>query len=147
MSLEHLIGKDLGTRSIVVERSLLRLYAKAIGEDNPIYLGDEAAIRQGHRGMLVPPTYLFCLEALAFESVGHAVLLGMDASRLLHGEQQFMMKLPAHAGERLTFSIRVTNAYQKKGGELDFVEKETSVTNENGQHVAHLRSIIVQRNK
>jgi len=52
----------------------------------------------------------------------------------------------AYAGEKLTFESRITDIYQKKAGALDFVVRETRVTNQCGEHVADLRSILIQRN-
>jgi len=141
-----MIGKRLGTRSIDVERGRLRLFAKVIGETNPLYTDDAAAREAGHRALPVPPTFLFCLEIDAFDSVGTAKLTGLDASRILHGEQKFTYHAMAYAGDTLTFDVTVADVYEKKGGALDFLVKDTRVTNQDGVHIADLRGIVVQRN-
>lgn len=143
---KQLIGKPLGTRTIDVEKGRLRLFSKVIGETNPIYLDEKAAQALGHRSVPVPPTFLFCLEIDAFDSIGTAALTGLDAARVLHGEQEFIYHAMAYAGDTLTFDIKISDVYEKKGGALDFLVKETRVTNQDGQHVADLRSIVVQRN-
>jgi acyl dehydratase len=142
----HLIGKPLGTRTIAVESGRLRFFAKAIGETDPIYFDPAAARAAGHRALPVPPTFLFCLEIDAFDSIGTAALTGLDAARILHGEQEFTYHAMAYAGDTLTFDIRIADVYEKKGGALDFLVKETRVTDEQGKHVADLRGVVVQRN-
>lgn len=142
----NMIGKHLGTRTIAVERGRLRFFAKAIAETNPVYLDDAAAQAAGHRALPVPPTFLFCLEIDAFDSIGTAALTGLDGARILHGEQQFTYHAMAYAGDTLTFDIKVADVYEKKGGALDFLVKDTRVTNQHGTHIADLRGIVVQRN-
>ncbi|MNU11757.1 hypothetical protein D3C72_2598630 [compost metagenome] len=51
----------------------------------------------------------------------------------------------AYAGDVLTFDTRVLDVYQKKGGALTFVVQQTRVTNQDGQHIADIRSSLVQR--
>ncbi len=46
----------------------------------------------------------------------------------------------------ILFESRIADIYDKKGSALDFVVCETRVTNQKGEHVADLRSVIVQRN-
>jgi len=142
----NMIGKRLGTRTIDVEKGRLRLFAKVIGETDPVYSDESAARAAGHRSLPVPPTFLFCLEIDAFDSIGTARLTGLEASRILHGEQQFVYHAMAYAGDTLTFDVTVADVYEKKGGALDFLVKDTRVTNQDGVHVADLRAIVVQRN-
>lgn len=52
----------------------------------------------------------------------------------------------AYAGDQLHYEGRIADIYARKGGALDFVVRETRVTNQRGEHVADLRSVIVQRN-
>ncbi|MGH8788224.1 MAG: MaoC family dehydratase N-terminal domain-containing protein [Cupriavidus necator] len=143
---KNLIGKSLGTRSITVEKGRLRFFAKVIGETNPVYMDEAAAKEAGYDTVPVPPTFLFCLESDAFDSVGSAKLTNANAGRMLHGEQQFTYHAMAYAGDTLTFDVKVVDIYQKKGGALDFLVRETRVTNQDGKHIADLRSIGVQRN-
>lgn len=146
MSVTDLIGKSLGTKRILVDRSQLKLFAKVLGEKNPVYFDETAAHGAGYPSLLVPPTYFFCLEMSAFDSIGHAVMLNMNPERILHGEQEFHYHKPAFAGDVLQFDLSVTDAYQKKNGALEFVVKESLVTNQDGVHIADLHSIIVQKN-
>jgi acyl dehydratase len=139
------IGKTLPAFRAVAEAGRLRFFAKAIGETNPVYFDESAARDAGHPALPLPPTFLFSLE---FEQPDTSWRdeIGIELPRILHGEQQFTYHRLAYAGDTLLFESRIADIYDKKAGALEFVVRETRVTNQRGEHVADLRSVIVQRN-
>jgi acyl dehydratase len=139
------IGKTLPAFRAAAEAGRLRFFAKAIGETNPVYFDESAARDAGHPNLPLPPTFLFSLE---FEQPDTSWRdeIGIELPRILHGEQQFTYHRLAYAGDVLLFESRIADIYDKKGGALEFVVRETRVTNQKGEHVADLRSVIVQRN-
>ncbi|CAB3777488.1 hypothetical protein LMG28688_00372 [Paraburkholderia caffeinitolerans] len=139
------IGRKLPAFRAVAEPGRLRFFAKAIGETNPVYFDESAARDAGHPGLPLPPTFLFSLEFEQPDSSWRDEV-GIDVSRILHGEQSFTYHRLAYAGEVLLFESRIADIYDKKGGALEFVVRETRVTNVRGEHVADLHSVIVQRN-
>jgi Acyl dehydratase len=141
-----LIGRTLHKGTVDVEKSALRSFARAIGETDPVYIDVAAARAAGHRSLPVPPTYLLCLESQASDPGRLIDLAKLDLRRVLHAEQQFTYHMMAFAGDRLTFETRIADVYDKKGGALEFVVTESRVTNQDGAHVADVRSSIVQRN-
>ena len=56
------IGYRTEPFTVEVEKGRLRMFAKAIGETDPIYTDEAAAQAAGYRSLPVPPTFLFCLE-------------------------------------------------------------------------------------
>jgi len=139
------IGKALPSFYASAEPGQLALFAKATGETHPVYTQEAAARDAGYPGLPLPPTFLFSLE-LTQPAVSWREEIGIVPSRILHGEQSFVYHRPAHAGERLLFEPRVSDIYDKKGGALTFIVKDTRVTNARGEPVADLRSVIVHRN-
>jgi acyl dehydratase len=141
---EH-IGKVLPAFTVTAEAGQLRFFAKAIGETDPIYFDEQIARDAGHPGLPLPPTFLFSLE---FQAPSNAWRddLGIVSSRILHGEESFRYHRMAYAGDTLHFDMRIADIYDKKGGALEFLVRETRVTNQHGEHVADLRSVLVQRN-
>src|SRR5207244_4141107 len=139
------IGMALPAFHATAEPGQLRFFAKSTGEKNPVYLDEFAARAAGYSGLPLPPTFLFSLEFLQ-PSTAWRSELGIDPSRILHGEQSFTYHQMAYAGDKLRFESRITDIYQKKAGALDFVVRETRVTNQCGEHVADLRSVLIQRN-
>lgn len=139
------IGAELPGFAVTVERSRLRLFAKAVGETDPVYLDEAAAAQAGHPDLPVPPTFLFCLEMDAPDPAALRRMLRIDLSQILHGEQGFRYHRMAHAGDRLSFSPRIADLYERKGGALQFVVRETAVRDAAGAPVADLRCVTVVR--
>jgi acyl dehydratase len=140
------IGHEMPPFQVKVEASRLRFFAKATGQADPVYTDEAAAQAAGHPGLPVPPTFLFCLEMEAPDPGALRERLGMDYRKLLHGEQGFRYHAPAHAGDTLTFKQRIADIYDKKNGALEFVVRETRVTNQRDELVADLRCVTVIRN-
>jgi acyl dehydratase len=139
------IGKVLPAFHATAEAGQLRFFAKAIGETAPIYVDESAARDAGHPALPLPPTFLFSLE-FTQPTTGWRQEVGIIPSRILHGEQSFSYHRTAYAGDTLRFESRIADIYDKKGGALSFLVRETRVTNQHGEHVADLRSVLVHRN-
>jgi hypothetical protein len=73
--------------------------------------------------------------------------LGVDISRLLHGEQEFEIARPITPGETLLGRTKVVDIYEKTGrsGALAFVVRETAVTDRAGEIVLTMRHVTVVR--
>ncbi len=140
------IGHTLPAFQVPVEAGRLRFFAKATGQTDPIYIDEAAARDAGHPGLPVPPTFLFCLEMEAPNPAAIRELLGMDYRTLLHGEQGFTYHAMAYAGDTLRFEQRIADIYDKKAGALEFVVRQTRVSNQRGELVAELRCVTVVRN-
>jgi len=126
-----------------VERGKIREFARAIKDDNPIYLDEAAA--QGVGGLMPPPTFTMTLGF--WEEGRPRPLLTYDVRRLLHGEQEFEYLAPIHAGDVLTATARVADVYEKagsRGGMMTFGIIETSFTNQRGDIVLRSRSTLVE---
>ena len=139
------IGHALPAFTVPVEAGRLRFFAKATGSSDPVYSDEAAARDAGHPGLPVPPTFFFCLEMDQPNPAAMRELLGIDYRKLLHGEQHFRYHAPAHAGDSLRFEPRIADIYAKKGGALEFVRRETTVTNQHGALVAELTCVTVVR--
>ena len=128
-----------------VEKGRLRLFAKAIGETDPIYFDEQAARAAGHVSLPVPPTFFFCLEMERADPYDWFHELGMPLGRVLHGEQSFTYHRTAYAGETLTFSAELLDIYEKKNGALQFLVQRNFVSDASGAPVAEFDRTIVIR--
>jgi acyl dehydratase len=140
---QSVIGRELPPLTMTVDAGRLRFFAKAIGETNPIFTDLEAAKAAGHRDLPVPPTFLFGIELESPDPFWWLSGIGVDLRRVLHGEQSFTYHRPAIAGDVLTVAPRIADVYSKKGGALEFIEKVATVTREDGELVAELKSVVV----
>ena len=131
--------------AVDVEKGRLRLFAKAIGESDPIYSDEQAARAAGHASLPVPPTFFFCLEMERADPYDWFHELGMPLGQVLHGEQSFTYHRTAYAGETLTFSAELLDIYEKKNGALQFLVQRNFVSDASGAPVAEFDRTIVIR--
>lgn len=132
--------------TIEVEKGRLRLFAKAIGETDPIYTDEQAARAAGYRALPVPPTFLFCLEMERPDAYAWFDHLGLPLTKALHAEQHFSYHRMAFAGDLLSFDSRIADIYDKKGGLLEFVVQDNVITNQYDERIAEFRRVVVIRN-
>ena len=128
-----------------VEKGRIAFFAKVIGLTDPIHTDEAAAKAAGYRGIVAPPTFIFGAPGDSGETMKLIETLDIDLGKVLHGEQRFDYHAPVCAGDTLRFESKVSDIYDKKGGALEFVVNDTKVTNQLGEHVADLHSVIVVR--
>jgi len=139
------IGYEVPPTLWDVEKGRIRFFAEVIGTADPIYLDDAAAKAAGYRNVVAPPTFIFGAESDSGVLMKLLDTLKIDLREVLHGEQRFDYHAPVCAGDTLRFQTRVADIYDKKDGALEFVVNDTKVTNQLGEHVADLHSVIVVR--
>ena len=131
---------------MTLERGRLRFFCHAIGETDSVYTDVDVARAAGYADLLAPPTFLFGLEAEGGRLELLVDLLQVPLGKVLHGEQAFTYHRPACAGDTITMRSRISDIYDKKGGALEFVVRQTRVSNQRDELVAELRCVTVVRN-
>ena len=127
-----------------VERGKIREFARAIKDDDPLYFDEEYAKREAG-GIMPPVTFLQTMTH--WDDGPGRVRPPMDLKRTLHGEQEFDLLRPIHAGDVLTARTRVADIYEKpgrRGGTMTFVVTETEFTNRRGELVARARQVGIE---
>jgi acyl dehydratase len=142
---KQFIGYEVPPPLWDVEKGRIRFFAEVIGATDPIYFDTSAAKAAGYRNVVAPPTFIFGAESDSGVLMKLLDTLKIDLRELLHGEQRFDYHAPVCAGDTLRFQTRVSDIYDKKGGALEFVVNDTKVTNQLGEHVSDLHSVIVVR--
>lgn len=145
MSTASLKGYSWPESTVDVERGRVAMFAKAIGETDPIYFDVEAASAEGHPDLLAPPTFVFGLDLEHSDTLGVLEAHGVNLSAVLHGEQRFSYHKPVHAGDKLTLTAEFTDYYSKRNGELEFLIRRSEFRSD-GELVAELESVSVIRN-
>jgi len=128
------IGTELPPVELTVDAGRLRFFAKATGA--PVPVGAAPA---------VPPTFLYSIEFEQPDPFAWLTGIGVDLRHLLHGEQSFVYHSVAHAGETLVAASRIADVYTRKGGAMEFIVKDTTVSRADGSPVADLRTVAVVR--
>jgi acyl dehydratase len=143
---KKIVGHEFKAFSTIVEAGRVKLFCKAIGEEDPIYADEAAAKKAGYSRVPVPPTFLQAITNDDPEKGGLLKLLNVDIGLILHGEQHYDYFAPVFVGDRITCQQKVVDIYDKKGGALWFVVSETSMKDQAGKAVAKATSITVVRN-
>ena len=121
------------TAAYEVGREKIREFAEAIGDPNPAYTDPEAAKALGHSDVIAPPTFAF---AITFQAAGAVIRdpeLGLDYSRVVHGDQKFAYTRPVRAGDRLTVASTIEAIRSVAGN--DILDIRGEVHDESGEHV------------
>ena len=124
-------------------REKIREFADAIGDADPVYRDPEAARQAGHPDVIAPPTFPTVFIMRAQRTLIHDPDLGLDYSRVVHGEQAFHNHRPVRAGDRLVTTIHV-DAIRSAAGN-DILSTRAEVSTEDGEPVVTARSSLVAR--
>lgn len=143
---KKLIGHTFEPFTTTVEAGKIRLFCKAIGEEDPIYTDEAAAKAAGYRGITAPLTFLRALQADDPNKGGLLRLLNVDIGLILHGEQHFEYFAPVVVGDKVTCQEKVVDIYDKKGGALWFVVQEMEMKDQAGKLLAKGKGVTVVRN-
>ena len=140
------IGKESPPFVLTVERGKIKDFARAIGDDNPLYLDDRVGQASEWGDIIAPPTFLTTFRDGA-DSATFLRELGTDISRVLHGEQEFELARPIQPGHSYLCRSRIVDIYEKTGksGPMAFVVRETAITDRANEIIGTMRHITVIR--
>ncbi|MFB6893889.1 MaoC family dehydratase N-terminal domain-containing protein [Kitasatospora sp. NPDC056327] len=131
------------TEPYEVGREKIREFAAAVGDANPAYTDPEAAEALGHPDVIAPPTFPILLSMRASAQVVQDPELGLDYSRVVHGDQKFAYTRPVRAGDRLTVVVTVDNIKSLAGNDVLTVRGE--ISDGSGEHVVTSVMTLVAR--
>jgi len=126
-----------------VSREKIREFADAIGDANPAYRDRGAAAALGHQDVIAPPTFAIVLSFGAGRTVIEDPELGVDYSRVVHGEQGFTYDRPIRAGDVLvaTSTIRAV----RSAGRNEILTVDCTIATSDGEHVCTATNTLVVR--
>ncbi len=127
----------------VVGREKVREFAAAIGDANPACSDLDAARALGYRDLVAPPTFAVIASMRAFSAVVHDPELGLDFSRLVHGDQRFSFVRPIVAGDELTVTTTIESIRSVAGNDMLITRADISAVQ--GESVATAWSMFVCR--
>ncbi|HEY3718276.1 MAG TPA: MaoC family dehydratase N-terminal domain-containing protein [Jatrophihabitantaceae bacterium] len=131
------------TEPYEVGREKIREFADAVGDANPAYHDPDAAKALGYPDVVAPPTFAIVLTSRAAHQVIMDPELGVDYSRVVHGEQRFVHVRPIHAGDALTVVVTVENIRSAAGN--DIVSTRGDVSTVDGEPVLTALATLVVR--
>lgn len=148
---KELAGKKFDEFDFPIERGKVKEFSKGICDPNPIYRDSAYAREQGFDDVIMPVTFP---ATIAFHHpsenymVENAQKLGMDITRSVHGESEFIFYRPVCAGETLRAESTIGDIYEKegkRGGTMTFVEMKTNFYDAEGRIVIVFNNVFIQR--
>ena len=121
----------------------IREFATAIGDDNPISHNTAAAKAAGHDALVAPPTFAITAVAAAQDAVIFDPALGLDFSRVVHGDQRFVHHRAILAGDVLSCTVTVDSI--RSLGSNDVLTLRAELTAADGGKVCTATSSLVAR--
>ena len=131
------------TEPYQVGREKIREFARAIGATDPEYHDPEAARALGYADVVAPPTFPVVITMATSRQIIDDPDLGMDYSRVVHGDQRFAYRRPVVAGDALV-CVNSVEEIISRGGH-DFLTTRTEVATEAGEPVLTVWLKLVQR--
>jgi acyl dehydratase len=142
--LDHeLKGKEYQEVTFEVERGRVVQFAEAIGERDPLYRDAEAAKAAGFPEQLAPPTFPTVMQIMTSGQVVVDQELGLDYSRVVHGEQEYEWRRPIVVGDVLKATPRIADIYAR--GPNEFLVIEAVIADADGEVVCVARSTLLSR--
>ncbi len=115
-----------------VDQEKINAFSDAIGDNNDY-------VKQGYAS----PTFLISIQMGAMEVALFDPELGLDYSKVVHGEQSFEYKKPVKAGDELSFISTIEDIKSKVGN--DFITIRSDVKDAAGNEVATLKATLIAR--
>ena len=126
-----------------VGREKVREFARAIGESSPLCSDVDAARAAGYSDVIAPPTFAIVVSMEAGRQAAFDPDLGLDYTRVVHGEQTFEYARPIVAGDELVCTASI-HAIREAAGN-DILTTRADITTISGEHVCTTYSVLVAR--
>jgi len=139
----ELVGKQYPPQAYEVGREKIREFAAAVGDSNPAYRDVDAAKALGHDDLVAPPTFAVVVTRGPQIAVIDDPDLGLDFSRVVHGDQKFQFTRPIVAGEVLHTTASVHSARTMAGN--DILTIRSDVADDTGAPVVSVFATLVAR--
>jgi acyl dehydratase len=129
----------------LVGREKIREFADAIGATDRAHRDLAEAKARGYPDLVAPPTFPIVVTLSSGRQVFEDPELGLDFSRVVHGQQRFRYVRPVFAGDKLTGQCILEDLISRGGS--DFVTTRTEVSAHGGEPVLTAWAKLVVRAK
>jgi acyl dehydratase len=140
---QALKGKEYEPVTFEVTRDQVTSFVDAIGEERPIFRDAPSARDAGYGEQVAPPTFVTTMQIMTSGQVVLDQELGLDYSRVVHGEQSYEWRRPIVVGDALSAIPRISDIYAK--GPNEFLVIEAEIRDAAGEVVVVGRSTLLSR--
>jgi acyl dehydratase len=124
-----------------IEKGMLRQFAQAIDDPNPLWQNEEYARKSRYGGIIATPTFVL---TIGFEQI-QQILASISPGTILHGDTALESYQPIIPGDMITATTKITNIRERQGekGRTVFMTFEITHINQRQELVAKCRQMIV----
>ena len=143
------IGRESEPFTVEVDKTAVRMFARAVGYTDPVYYDEEYARSKSYRSLPCPPAFLGTLvyRPGAAPRGGYFGAFRTPFKRVLNGgtEVEYFDE-DICAGDVLTGMTKIANIFEREGsmGPMLFILTETTYRNQQGKVVAVMRGTGIQ---
>jgi acyl dehydratase len=145
------IGQRSEPTTLEVDRTMVRLFARAVGHTDPVFYDVEAAKKAGYRDLPAPPGYLGTpvYNPGAERRAGanpQALKPSRPLNRILNGGTEYEYHKEICAGDVLTSESYVSDLAERKGGigDMLIVTSKTEYKDQNGDLAAVMTGTLIR---
>ncbi len=138
------IGIETEPVVIEIEKGMIRKFAEAIGDPNPLWQDEAYAKKSRFKNIIAPPGLV---HSVTLYAVRPQLPFEIPLKRRLDGGGDWEYFLPITAGERLTVVNRIADLREREGkeGPMVFITYETDWRNSRAELVARAHSFTIFR--
>jgi acyl dehydratase len=141
---ERVIATEFESTTFEVEKSHITAFARAIGDDNPLWNDEVAARRSRYGGLIAPPTFTrLIVNSLRLRGTTQYPLPGTVQ---LDGGSQWRYFEPIRPGDRITHYRKITDVYERQGsaGPLIFIIGHSRFVNQFDETAVTLTGVTIR---
>ncbi len=135
-----------------IDKTMIRRFAQAIGETDPIHFDDAAAKAAGYSSLPAPMTFPVALKTIAYALPDGGNILtqmfarmGVNTLNMLHGEQDIRARRPIQAGDVVTIRGVFESIENKPDRHMTVIRETTTMTGADGELIAEMSASYVVR--
>ena len=141
-----MIGKEWPPVIYEVDRTGIRMWAKAVGLEDPVYYDEKTASERGFERLPAPPGFVGLPRTRPGDPVPGPPIRGLhpELQRSLNGGTEFEYRSPILAGDELVATTTITDLKERSGsiGKMLLITRETTYRRRD-EHVASMRATVI----
>ena len=136
------IGVEWEPRTYEIEREMIRRFARAVGDPNPLWQDEQYARASHYGGIIAPPTFIL---AIGFEQFVEDLMSLTPFGTVLMGSTELECYQPIRLGDVITVIFKISNLREREGtmGKMAFMTFDSSYKNQRQELVAKCRQMII----
>jgi acyl dehydratase len=130
--LKSKVGVEWEPREYEIEREMVRRFARAVGDSNPLW----------QDGNIAPPTFIL---SIGFEQFVDDLMSLTPFNTVLMGSTELECYQPIRRGDVITVIFKISNLRERQGemGRMAFMTFDSSYKNKRQELIARCRQMVI----